>query len=168
MPWLLRSPMHQQAWYWLCRTDNMYWWSRVNFIYLGQAKSKIRFKMWLHLMYIFCNLSNNSACSELMFGLSWSSLIKAGLGQFERDSTLCAVRKQGRDISQTMLHWTRNFRLVSLEVMGNFLLFIFFMIRQINIIPGSFQDIKLHLCHNDPYNILLLGVFFFLFKLLLM
>ena len=25
MQWLLKLPMHQQAWYWLVRTDNMYW-----------------------------------------------------------------------------------------------------------------------------------------------
>ena len=30
MPWLLKSPEHQQAWYWLCRTDNSYCCSRVN------------------------------------------------------------------------------------------------------------------------------------------
>ena len=47
MPWLLQSPEHQRAWYWLCRTDNMYYCSRGNFIYLGQAKSKIKFKMWI-------------------------------------------------------------------------------------------------------------------------
>ena len=48
--WLLKSPMHQQAWYWLCRTDNIYCCSRVNFIYLGQAKSNIGFKMWIYLL----------------------------------------------------------------------------------------------------------------------
>ena len=52
MHWLLKSPEHQQAWYWLCRTDNMYCCSRANSIYLGEAKSKIRFKMW-----IYCILS---------------------------------------------------------------------------------------------------------------
>ena len=43
MPWLLTSPEHQQAWHWLCRTNDTYCRSRVNLIYLGQAKSKIRF-----------------------------------------------------------------------------------------------------------------------------
>ena len=33
MPWLLKSPEHQQSWYWLCWTDNMYCCFRVNFIY---------------------------------------------------------------------------------------------------------------------------------------
>ena len=46
-----KSPEHQQAWYWLCRTDNMYCCFKVNFTYLGQAKSPIRFKMWLYLIY---------------------------------------------------------------------------------------------------------------------
>ena len=41
-------PVHQQAWYWLCRADNMYCWCRVNLIYLCQAKSKIQFKMWIY------------------------------------------------------------------------------------------------------------------------
>ena len=50
MPWLLKSPEHQQAWYWLCRTDNMYCCSRVNFISLGQANPKIQFKMWIYLL----------------------------------------------------------------------------------------------------------------------
>ena len=50
MPWLLKSPEHQQAWYWLYRTDNMHFCSRLNFTYLGWAKSKIWFKMWLYLL----------------------------------------------------------------------------------------------------------------------
>ena len=50
MFWLLKSSEHQQAWYWLCGTDNMYWCFRVNFIDLGQAKSKIQFKMWIYLL----------------------------------------------------------------------------------------------------------------------
>ena len=54
----LKSPEHQQVWYWLCRTDNIYYCFRVNFIYLDQAKSKIQFKMWIYLY----NLQNNSAC----------------------------------------------------------------------------------------------------------
>ena len=40
--WLLKSPGHQRAWYWLCRTDNMYCCSRVNLIYSSQAKSEIQ------------------------------------------------------------------------------------------------------------------------------
>ena len=40
--WLLQSPEHQQAWYCLCETDSMYFCSRVNFICLGEAKSKIQ------------------------------------------------------------------------------------------------------------------------------
>ena len=51
MPWLLKSPEHQQAWYWLCRTNNTYHCFRVDFIYLGQAKSKIWFKMQIHLLW---------------------------------------------------------------------------------------------------------------------
>ena len=40
----------QQAWYWLGRTDNMYSCSRINFIYLCQAKPKIWFKIWIYLL----------------------------------------------------------------------------------------------------------------------
>ena len=54
MPWLLKSPEHQQAWYWICRTDNMYCSTRVNFIYLGQAKPKRQFKKKCE--YIFCDI----------------------------------------------------------------------------------------------------------------
>ena len=36
---------------WLYRTDNMCCCSRVNFIYLGQSKSKIQFKMCLYLLW---------------------------------------------------------------------------------------------------------------------
>ena len=36
MPWLLKSPEHQQAWYWLCRTDNRYCCAGVDFIYLDR------------------------------------------------------------------------------------------------------------------------------------
>ena len=48
--WLLQSPEHQQAWYCLCKTDSMYFCSRVNFISLGRAKSKIQFKMWIWIL----------------------------------------------------------------------------------------------------------------------
>ena len=51
MHWLLKSSVHQQAWYQLCRTDNMYCCTGVNFIYLGQTKSKIGFKMWIYLLW---------------------------------------------------------------------------------------------------------------------
>ena len=47
---LLKSPVHQQAWYWLCRTDNMPWCFRLNLIYLSQEKSKIWFKLWIYLL----------------------------------------------------------------------------------------------------------------------
>ena len=49
--WLLKSTKHQQACYCLCMTDKIYCCSRVNFIYLGQAKCKIWFKMWIHLLW---------------------------------------------------------------------------------------------------------------------
>ena len=42
MHWLLKSQMHQQARYWLCRSDNIHCCSRVNFSYLGQARSRSR------------------------------------------------------------------------------------------------------------------------------
>ena len=50
MPWLLKSPDHQLAWYWLCRIDIIYCCSRVNFIYLGYAKSKMWLKHWIYLL----------------------------------------------------------------------------------------------------------------------
>ena len=44
MHWLLKMPVHQQAWYWLCRTDNMCCYSRFNFIYyeLSQIQDMIQ------------------------------------------------------------------------------------------------------------------------------
>ena len=50
MPWLLKWPEHQLAWYWLCWADNMSCCSRFNFIYLDQAKSKKRFKIGIYLL----------------------------------------------------------------------------------------------------------------------
>ena len=42
IPYLLRkSPGHQQAWYWLCRTNNMYCCFRVNFIYPREIQNTI-------------------------------------------------------------------------------------------------------------------------------
>ena len=46
MHWLLKSSVYQQAWYWLCRTDNMY----LNLIYLGQTTSKIWLKMPIYFL----------------------------------------------------------------------------------------------------------------------
>ena len=53
MHWLLKSSKYQQPWYWLCRTDNRYCCSRINSISLGQAKSKISFKIWIYLLWFF-------------------------------------------------------------------------------------------------------------------
>ena len=50
MPWLLKSPERQQAWYWLCKTDHIYNCSRANFTYLSETKSKKWFKTWIHLL----------------------------------------------------------------------------------------------------------------------
>ena len=60
MHWLLKSPEHQQACYWLCRTKNMYCCTRINSISLGIAKSRKWFKMWIYLY----NIYNNSVCKE--------------------------------------------------------------------------------------------------------
>ena len=66
MLWLTKSPEHRQAWYWLCRTDNLYWFSRVNFIDLGQANSKIRFKMWIHLLSSLKQISMLRGITDLL------------------------------------------------------------------------------------------------------
>ena len=50
MLWLLKSTEHQQAWYRLCRTDNMYGCSRPYFIYSGQDKSNIQLQMLLYVL----------------------------------------------------------------------------------------------------------------------
>ena len=52
MLWLLKSPEHQQAWHLLRRTDNMYCSSRVHFMYLGEAKSKICFIQNVNISFI--------------------------------------------------------------------------------------------------------------------
>ena len=57
MHWLTKSPEHQQAWYWLCSTNNMCCYSRINFIYLSQTKSKIWSKMQIYILYFFKQLS---------------------------------------------------------------------------------------------------------------
>ena len=67
---LLKSPVHQQAWYCLCRIDTMYCCSRVDVIYLGHAKSKIRFRI------IFYDIENKLTSEVLREGgrsivLSW-------------------------------------------------------------------------------------------------
>ena len=56
MYWLLKAPVHQEACNWLCRTHNMHCYSRINFIYLGQAKSKIWFK--IQMSFIILKQSN--------------------------------------------------------------------------------------------------------------
>ena len=63
MPWLLKSPDHQQALYWLSRTDNTYCCSRVNFLHLGKTNSKIRFKMWIYLFVIFIAIQHVNSAS---------------------------------------------------------------------------------------------------------
>ena len=48
MHWLQKSPVHQQAWYWPCRTNNMCCYSRLNFKPNPRYNSKCE--------YIFCNI----------------------------------------------------------------------------------------------------------------
>ena len=47
MPWLLKSPGHQQAWYWQYKIGNMYSCSIVNLVFFCRTKSNIWYKMWL-------------------------------------------------------------------------------------------------------------------------
>ena len=74
MPWLLKSPWHQQAWYWLYMTGNMCWCPKVNFIYLDQAKSMIRFKMWIQV-YLLWSLKQ---FSMLRVKISYSTDLSIG------------------------------------------------------------------------------------------
>ena len=62
MHWLLKSPVHQQAWYWLCRTDNISTYSRVISSTWGQPNPRYDSKC----EYIYYNIQNNSACLELI------------------------------------------------------------------------------------------------------
>ena len=57
MLWFPKSPKHQRVQHWLCRTENKHGCSRVHFIDLNQAKSKI----WLKCEYIFNALWNDLA-----------------------------------------------------------------------------------------------------------
>ena len=47
---LLKSQVHQQTWFWLCRTYTMYCCSRLNLVHLDQTISKIRSIMWIYLL----------------------------------------------------------------------------------------------------------------------
>ena len=81
MHWLLKSPVYQRAWYWLCKTGNIFCCSRVNFNSLGQAKSKKQFKMWIYilwslwiyLLYIFYDQCDHSSMLELKLRFNFNS-----------------------------------------------------------------------------------------------
>ena len=77
MPWLLKSPEHQQACHWLCRTD-MYCCSKVNFIYSRQTISKIWFKMWLYLLYFLKQFSMLRSKTTLYLPCWQSTLVHRG------------------------------------------------------------------------------------------
>ena len=49
MPWLLKSPEHQQTWYCQCRIGNMKGYSFVNLVFCTWTNSKIWYEMWIHL-----------------------------------------------------------------------------------------------------------------------
>ena len=49
MPWLINSPGHQQARYWLYKISNMYGCSFVKLVFLCWTKSKIWYEMWMYL-----------------------------------------------------------------------------------------------------------------------
>ena len=55
MPWLLKSPGHQQAWYLQYRIGNMYTCSILNFI--SQIKSKIWYEMLMNILWSSLNTS---------------------------------------------------------------------------------------------------------------
>ena len=65
MLWFPKSPKHQRVQHWLCRTDNKHGCSRVHFIDLNQAKSKIWLKMWIYLQ---CSLKRFSVLKVNWFG----------------------------------------------------------------------------------------------------
>ena len=89
MHWLLKSPVHQHTWYYLCRTDNIYCCSRVNFILMGQVKSKIRFNMWIYLLWSLKQFSvtrvNILQHSALTCSISTKPLPKTILPYYQLD-----------------------------------------------------------------------------------
>ena len=68
MHWLLKSPVHQQTWYWLCRIENMYCCSRVKGC-VSLDPSKISKSGWWGLQ-----LDTWQLCNSLWCGLINSKL----------------------------------------------------------------------------------------------
>ena len=58
MQWHLKSPVHQQARYWMCRTDNMYCCSRVNFIIEAWWCIYVSVKWFITLVLDFYQFGN--------------------------------------------------------------------------------------------------------------
>ena len=77
MHWILMSPEHQQAWCWLCRTDNIFCLSRINLICLSQAKSKIQLKINFNVEDISTNEEDNVHQSYQLFysGFDYNSTL---------------------------------------------------------------------------------------------
>ena len=86
----------QQPWYWLWRTDNTYCCFRVNFIYLGEAKSKIRFKMWIHISYSLKRFS--------MVRVNRERVSPGGNGYKTPEWTFGLLTKQTNAISLALKH----------------------------------------------------------------
>ena len=50
MHWLLKSPEHQQPWYWLCRTDNVYCCRLISSTWVQPNPRYNPKNMWIYLL----------------------------------------------------------------------------------------------------------------------
>ena len=102
MPRLLKSPEHQQAWYWLFRTNNICCCSRVNFNYSRQAKSKIRLKNIIISFVVFKIIRHVK--SYLMISRDFSELLDSVMVWTQLLSPLLSVPQSLQDtLMQYML-----------------------------------------------------------------
>ena len=114
--------LNQQARYCLCKVGNMYCCSRINFMYLGQAKPKLQFKMWIPPIPPPPTHPHNSCAVMALAKNCWdlrdlrasnritATSIKLVRKLFSKMSPRCAISlSEGTELSHMHYGWDENY-----------------------------------------------------------
>ena len=83
MPWLFKSPAHQQTWYWQYRIGKMLGCSIVNLVFFCWIRFKIWYEMWMHVLqslkqFSMLRVNQSSTCPP--HWTEWFSLKSINFG----------------------------------------------------------------------------------------
>ena len=98
MSWLPKSLEHQQAWYWLCRTDSMYYYSRGWYHLLGLSQIKDMIQNVIISFVIFKQVSMLWVQCATTFSGAVSIISRNFVGSMKTNSKYLIAKENVRNV----------------------------------------------------------------------